>query len=572
MVAPAISGACTGVTSNPTEVEPRSSIMVVTANPHATEAGLEVLRSGGSAVDAAVAIAAVLSLVEPQSSGLAGGAFMVHFENDTKTVSVYDGRETAPQLIDENLFIDSDGKALGYFAAKNSGLSTGVPGAVAMLSLAHTDHGSLQWSSLFQSAEHLAMHGFAISPRLHGMIERFRPYIPKTIDEGPTDAWRYFYDASGQPRPVGYLLKNPEYVSSLKTIALDPDNFYQGKLAADIVAMVGQSPRAGRLSLDDMANYQAIKREAVCVPYREMQLCGPPPPSSWVTVGHMMGMLDVKKAFSADGANDSKNWALFADAQRLAYADRDQYVADNDHVPVPLSGMLNPDYIDLRASLVNRGEAIPAVSFGNPWQFDDSSRKTFYGIDRSEDTPGTSHFVVVDAEGNVVSMTATVESVFGSTRMVGGMFLNNELTDFSRQPYDVNGKLVANAPGPDKRPRSSMSPTIVLNDQGQFLMATGSPGGSNIIAYVAKSLIGVLDWGLTPQQAAALPNVVARGKVVRVEANTGSEALISDLESMGFTVDGSRGENSGLSIVLRHKNGTLEGGVDPRREGVVGDE
>ena len=546
--------------------------MVATANPHATKAGLEVLRSGGSAVDAAVAIAAVLSLVEPQSSGLAGGAFMVHFENDTKTVAVYDGRETAPGLIDENLFIGSDGKALGYFDAKNSGLSTGVPGAVAMLSLAHAEHGSLQWSSLFESAEHLAMHGFEISPRLHGMIERFSPYIPKTIDEGPTDAWRYFYDANGQPRPVGYLLKNPEYVSTLETIASDPDNFYQGKLAADIVSMVGQSPRAGRLSLDDMANYQAIKREAVCMPYREMQLCGPPPPSSWVTVGHIMGLLDVKNAFSADGANDSKNWALFADAQRLAYADRDQYVADNDHVPVPLSGMMNPDYIDLRASLVNRGEAIPAVSFGNPWQFDDSSLKTFYGIDRSEDTPGTSHFVVVDAEGNVVSMTATVESVFGSTRMVGGMFLNNELTDFSRQPYDVHGKLVANAPGPDKRPRSSMTPTIVLDDQGEFLMATGSPGGSNIIAYVAKSLIGVLDWGLTPQQAAALPNVVARGKVVRVEANTGSEALISDLESMGFTVDGSRGENSGLSIVLRHKNGTLEGGVDPRREGVIGEE
>ena len=571
-VALALPSACTGVTSNPTEIEPRSPIMVATANPHATKAGLEVLRSGGSAVDAAVAIAAVLSLVEPQSSGLAGGAFMVHFENDTKTVAVYDGRETAPGLIDENLFIGSDGKALGYFDAKNSGLSTGVPGAVAMLSLAHAEHGSLQWSSLFESAEHLAMHGFEISPRLHGMIELFSPYIPKTIDEGPTDAWRYFYDANGQPRPVGYLLKNPEYVSTLETIASDPDNFYQGKLAADIVSMVGQSPRAGRLSLDDMANYQAIKREAVCMPYREMQLCGPPPPSSWVTVGHIMGLLDVKNAFSADGANDSKNWALFADAQRLAYADRDQYVADNDHVPVPLSGMMNPDYIDLRASLVNRGEAIPAVSFGNPWQFDDSSLKTFYGIDRSEDTPGTSHFVVVDAEGNVVSMTATVESVFGSTRMVGGMFLNNELTDFSRQPYDVNGKLVANAPGPDKRPRSSMTPTIVLDDQGEFLMATGSPGGSNIIAYVAKSLIGVLDWGLTPQQAAALPNVVARGKVVRVEANTGSEALISDLESMGFTVDGSRGENSGLSIVLRHKNGTLEGGVDPRREGVVGDE
>ena len=546
--------------------------MVATANPHATKAGLEVLRSGGSAVDAAVAIAAVLSLVEPQSSGLAGGAFMVHFENDTKTVAVYDGRETAPGLIDENLFIGSDGKALGYFDAKNSGLSTGVPGAVAMLSLAHAEHGSLQWSSLFESAEHLAMHGFEISPRLHGMIELFSPYIPKTIDEGPTDAWRYFYDANGQPRPVGYLLKNPEYVSTLGTIALDPNSFYQGNIAADIVSMVGQSPRAGRLSLDDMANYQAIKREAVCMPYREMQLCGPPPPSSWVTVGHIMGLLDVKNAFSADGANDSKNWALFADAQRLAYADRDQYVADNDHVPVPLSGMMNPDYIDLRASLVNRGEAIPAVSFGNPWQFDDSSLKTFYGIDRSEDTPGTSHFVVVDAEGNVVSMTATVESVFGSTRMVGGMFLNNELTDFSRQPYDVHGKLVANAPGPDKRPRSSMTPTIVLDDQGEFLMATGSPGGSNIIAYVAKSLIGVLDWGLTPQQAAALPNVVARGKVVRVEANTGSEALISDLESMGFTVDGSRGENSGLSIVLRHKNGTLEGGVDPRREGVIGEE
>lgn len=567
-----ILSACTGITGMAAETEPRSPMMVVTANPHATEAGLEVLKSGGSAVDAAVAIEAVLSLVEPQSSGLAGGAFMVHFDNNTKTIAVYDGRETAPKAIDENLFIGLDGKPLGYIEAKNSGLSTGVPGAVAMLSLAHADHGSLQWSSLFQSAQNLAVSGFEVSPRLYGTLKAFSRYIPNTIDEGPTDAWRYFYDANGQPRPVGYLLKNPDYVSTLQAIAADPNNLYRGQLAEAIVSMVGQAPRAGRLSLDDMASYRAIKREAVCAPYREMQLCGPPPPSSWVTVGHIMGLLDAKSSFSSLGANDSKNWALFVDAQRLGYADRDQFVADSEYVPVPLSGMLNADYIDLRASLITRGKAIEVVSHGDPWQFDNANLKTLYGIDRTEDTPGTSHFVVVDGEGNVVSMTATVESVFGSTRMVGGMFLNNQLTDFSRQPYDATGKLVANAPGPGKRPRSSMSPTIVLDDAGEFLMATGSPGGSNIIAYVAKTLVGVLDWGLTPQQAAELPNVVARGKVVRVEADTGSEVLVSELKSMGFTVDGSRGENSGLSLVLRHKNGTLEGGVDPRREGVIGEE
>ena len=553
-----------------TKAQTKAAGMVVTANPHATEAGLAILRAGGTAVDAAVAIEAVLSLVEPQSSGMAGGGFMVHFDAETNTLAVYDGRETAPVGVEPGLFLKPSGEPLGFLEAKISGLSTGVPGMVAMLAMAHREQGALKWHTLFDSATNLATNGFEISPRLYGFIEYFAKYVPDTIEEGPLDTYEYFYDSSGTPLPVGHILKNPDYAETLGIISAAPSEFYTGSIAREIVDMVGRPPRAGGMTMEDVASYLPKKREALCFTYHEKQICGAPPPSSWVAVAMTLGILERGPGFSDEGVNDFHNWALFAEAQRLAYADRDQYVADSDFVQVPLKGLMNNEYLASRSALVSSELAIPKIAPGDPWMYEPDPSHEDLGRDATFNAPGTSHFVVVDAAGDVVSMTATVESVFGSMRMVGGMFLNNQLTDFSFKPVDDEGRPVANAVAPGKRPRSSMSPTIVLDEKGAFLMATGSPGGNNIIAYTAKSLIGVLDWGLSAQQSVALPNMVARRDVVRVENDTNSEELVNYLRAFGFEVDDTRGENSGLSVVIRRKEGHLEGGVDPRREGVIG--
>jgi len=555
-----------------TRYQVKAKGMVVTANPHATEAGLAILRAGGTAVDAAVAIEAVLSLVEPQSSGMAGGGFMVHFDAATNQLTVYDGRETAPLGVTPELFLKPSGKPLSFPEAKISGLSTGVPGMVAMLAMAHEEQGALQWHTLFDSATSLAKNGFEISPRLHGFIEYFAPYIPNTIEKGPLDTYEYFYDASGVALPVGHVLKNPEYAEALGVVAADPAGFYTGSIAREIVEMVGRSPRSGSMTMEDMASYVPIKRAALCFAYHEMQVCGAPPPSSWVAVAMVLGILERGPGFSDEGVNDFHNWTLFAEAQRLAYADRDQYIADSDFVRVPLKGLMNEEYLASRSALISPEHAIPNVAPGEPWAYEPDPEHEDLGRDGTYNAPGTSHFVVVDASGDVVSMTATVESVFGTTRMVGGMFLNNQLTDFSFKPIDDEGRPIANAAAPGKRPRSSMSPTIVIDQNGKFFMATGSPGGNNIIAYTAKSLVGVLDWGLSAQQSVALPNLVARGNVVRVERDTNSEELVTYLRAFGFEVDDTRGENSGLSTIVRRADGLLEGGVDPRREGVVGSE
>ncbi len=542
--------------------------MVVTANPHASKAGAEILRAGGSAVDAAIAIEAVLSLVEPQSSGLAGGAFMVHFDNQTNAVSVYDGRETAPANAAERMFLDDEGKSIGFINAKNSGLSTGVPGVVSMLALAHEDHGKLKWGQHFERAKQLAVDGFPVSPRLHGMIERFGKYIPDTADQGPVDAHAYFFTEAGEPLSVGALRTNLAYAKTLELLAQDPDNFYQGEIAKQIVAQTSLAPRAGGLSLEDLASYKAQRRTPLCAPYRDKTLCGPPPASSWVAVGAIAGLLQHAPQFSKAGADDVANWVQFALAQRLAYADRDQFVGDNTFVEVPLTGMLNPSYLQKRAALMSVDQASEPASAGDPWAFE-PSQKVAYGEDATNDMAGTTHFVVVDAEGDVVSMTASVESIFGSTRMAGGMFLNNQLTDFSFQPVDSKGRPMANRVEPSKRPRSSMSPTIVLDKDGEFLMASGSPGGNSIIAYTAKTLVGVLDWGLSPQQAVELPNLVARGDKVRIEKDRASTQLIDGLRAAGFNVHESAGENSGLSVIFKQADGDLLGGVDPRREGII---
>jgi len=536
--------------------------MVVTANPHATDAGLAVLAAGGSAVDAAVAIEAVLSLVEPQSSGLGGGGFMLHFDAQTKKITVYDGRETAPTAANPEMFLKKDGMPLSFFDAKNSGLSIGVPGMVSLLSLAHKDYGTLSWESLFSQAIQLAENGFDVSPRLNGFLKRFQEYIPSNESDGPIDTYTYFYDEDDSPRA---RLVNTAYANTLRLIGADANAFYRGDIAKEILAAVGASPRSGSMRLEDITEYRARREEPLCVDYEGLSVCGPPPPSSWVAVGMAMGMLEKAPRFpySESAPND---WVILAEALRLAYADRDQYIADTDHISAPLSGMLHEKYLAKRAALIDPQQSAAKVSHGDPWSFEPKDA-SYFGDDTTDDRAGTTHFAVVDAQGNAVAMTASVESVFGSTRMAGGMLLNNQLTDFARSPRDENGLLVANSAAPGKRPRSSMSPTIVLNEKGEFLMSTGSPGGNSIISYTLKTLVGVLDWGLTPQEAIDLPNIVARGDTVRVESDRASEILLQTLKGYGFNVKESAGENSGLSIIMRKPDGSLEGGVDPRREG-----
>lgn len=560
----------------PAETPPSASVpsaesaMVVTANPLATQAGIAVLERGGSAVDAAVAIEAVLSLVEPQSSGLAGGAFLMHFDGATGALTAYDGREVAPAGATERLFMQADGAAMDFLTAKNSGIATGVPGVVDMLALAHGDHGKRPWAENFERAQTLATEGFAISPRLHGMISFFDPYMPKEPVEGPLDVRDYFFNEAGEPKAVGTLLKNPAYAAALAQIAADPRSFYEGEIAREIVRAAQLEPRAGTLSLADMRAYRAQRAEPLCFPYRDKQLCGPPPPSSWLMVAMTMGLLERGPDFVTGGPATASNWALFAEAQRLAYADRDHFVGDERFVDVPVTGMLADAYLRKRAVLISTERAQPQIAHGDPWPYD-GAEPTAFAPDRTPDVPGTTHFVVADASGNVVSMTASVESIFGTTRMAGGMFLNNQLTDFSRNPDDAERHSAANAVAPGKRPRSSMSPTIVLDQDGAFYLATGSPGGNSIPAYVTKTLVGLIDWQLTAAEAAALPNLIARGDTVRVEESRAPAGLVDDLRSYGHEVEvRARGENSGVSIVIVRDDGSLEGAADPRREGEVG--
>jgi len=531
--------------------------MVAAANPHAVEAGLAALRAGGDAIDAAIAVQSVLGLVEPQSSGLGGGAFLLYFDAESGNLTVYDGRETAPATATPELFLDTNGQPLGFAEAVFSGHSIGVPGAVAMLALAHEDHGTLDWADGFDAATGLAEMGFEISPRLARFIAGMAPRGP--LDEWPASR-AYFFADDGAPRPAGHLLRNPAYADSTRALAADWRSLYEGPLAAAIIDAVQDEPRPGGLTLTDLATYQAIRRDALCRDYREWTVCGAPPPASGgVTVNEILGLLEPYD-MSSTGPETLEGWRRFIEASRLAYADRDAYVADADFVTVPVTGLLADDYIEMRALGVDRTTALPSSTPGLP------AGIAAPGADATPDSPGTSHFVIVDRDGDVVSMTTTVESVFGSHRMAGGFFLNNQLTDFSRTPTDANGALVPNAPEGGKRPRSSMSPTIVFDRDGEFVLATGSPGGSSIIAYTAKTLIGMLDWGLTPQQAIDLPNVVARGDVVRVEDGM-SPDILSGLDELGFSLDANRGENSGLHIVRRLEDGTLIGGADPRREG-----
>ena len=534
--------------------------MVAAANPLAADAGREVIAKGGNAIDAMVAIQTVLGLVEPQSSGLGGGSFLVYFDAATKKITTFDGRETAPMEATPKLFLDAQGQPLKFMDAVIGGRSVGTPGTVRLLEEVHKKHGKADWKSLFARAEQLATDGFQVSPRLASLIasdgDRLKKY------EG---ARGYFYDAAGAPLKAGATLKNPAYAETLKTIATSgADAFYKGPIAEAIVKTVREAAgNPGVLSLADLANYRVKEREPVCFNYRALDVCGMGPPSSGaVAVSQMLGLIenfDVKGL----GPQNVQSWRLIGDAQRLAFADRERYVADTDFQPTPIKGLLKKDYLGKRASLLDGDKALAAdqVKAGEPeWD-----HALLFGRDAALEFPSTSHFVIVDREGNVVSMTTTIEGGFGSHNWAAGFLLNNELTDFSFKTHD--GSLpIANRVEPGKRPRSSMAPTIVMKD-GKPLLAIGSPGGSQIIGYVAQALIAYIDWGMPVEQIVAQPHFINRFGPYEIEAGTEAEKLAEPLKALGYEVK--PGEmNSGLHAIEITANG-LAGSADPRREGVA---
>ncbi len=534
-----------------------NSFMAATANPLATEAAVEVLRAGGSAVDAAIAVQMVLTLVEPQSSGIGGGGFLMYYAAATHDVIAYDGREKAPASATETMFLKPDGDYKGWDEAVVGGLSVGVPGVVRMLEMAHQEHGKLPWSRLFQPAISLARAGFPVTERMN--------YLSAGDSQLKTfaDTAAYFFQPGGDPHPVGTVLTNPALAETLARIAAGgADAFYTGDIAEGIARTVQNAALSPtEMTMEDMAAYTAVKRQAVCGPYRAYIVCGMPPPSSGgITTLQILGILEhYPLKWMKPGSLMASH--LIAEASRLAFADRNHYLADSDFEPHPPE-IIDPDYLKTRAALIDLGRAAEKAEPGKPG----SIQKTLLAPDNADKGLSTTHFSIVDAAGNVVSMTSSIETQFGSRLMTQGFLLNNQLTDFAWKPKK-DGKPVANRPAPHKRPRSSMSPTIVFNQAGQPVLAVGSPGGSSIIGYVAKTLIGVLDWNLNIQQAIDLPHVLNKNGATRIEKGTPLGALIPSLEAMGHSVD-SREMVSGLQGIAITPDG-LEGGADPRREGSV---
>jgi gamma-glutamyltranspeptidase/glutathione hydrolase len=553
---------------------------VAAANPLATQAGVAMLKAGGSAVDAVIAVQMVLGLVEPQSSGLGGGAFLLHSAagQGAAQVQAFDGRETAPAAATEDMLLHTDGQPLAFHAAVVGGRSVGTPGVLRMLAQAHAQHGKLPWAQLFEPAIALATQGFAISPRLHAQLK-----ADAHLRSDP-NARAYFYQANGEPHPVGYVLRNPELALVLQRIAKEGvAAFYSGEVAEAMVRKVQQHPsNPGRLALTDLANYQAKVRTPVCFDHAAMsrvyRICGFPPPSSGaLAIGQILGLLQHTPASlmppptaGAQVSLDPRWLHLYTEASRLAFADRAQYVADPDFAPAPSGewqSLLAPAYLRERAKLI-RPTAMPQALPGVPVH---AQRSSFAPM-LNQPEYGTSHISIVDGQGNALAMTTTIEDAFGSRQMVKGFLLNNELTDFSFSPRDAQGRLVANRVQPNKRPRSSMSPLLVFDKAtGQLVMSVGSPGGAMIIHFTAKTLYGVLHWGMSPQQAIALPNFGSVGGPLVLEGGRFAPATLAALRERGHEVK-EQALTSGLQAVVRHnKSGRSEwiSGADPRREGVV---
>ena len=571
------------------------SFMVVANNPLATKAGCEVLKAGGTAVDAAVAVQMVLNLVEPQSSGIGGGAFMLHYDNAKKTVTAYDGRETAPASATENYlrWVSDTNRSTPLPNARVSGRSIGTPGVLHMLDTAHKDAGKLTWKELFDPAIKIANEGFKISPRMSASIAASATFLARD-----PDAKAYFLNADGTAKATGTLLKSPALAATFTSIANGGiAAFYGGAIAQDMVDKIADTSggiTSGQTTLADLAAYRSKKREAICTTYRALWVCGMPPPSSGgLAVAQALGVLEnfdlaLSKPTDMDD-NGGKPTAfgvhLVSEAERLAYADRDKYVADVDFVPLPGGSparMIDKTYLRQRASLVNLTRSMGTAQAGD-------LGPVAYGQHGPSNENGTTQITVVDGRGNVVALTTTVESAFGAFHLAkGGFILNNQLTDFSAAPADAAGLPIANRVAAGKRPRSSMAPTLVFRTnsdgtRGEFRMATGSPGGATIIQYVTKTLVGVLDWGMDAQQATAMIDFGASNSVttnvgsehpnVNLGTNNGaSDALITGLRALGHTV-GTAAQSSGIATVVRRSNPQgyyyLEGGVDPRREGTV---
>lgn len=533
--------------------------LITVANPLAAKAGLEILRSGGSAVDAAITVQLMLTLVEPQSSGIGGGGFMIHYNAAEKKLVTYDGRETAPAAARGNLFFDQSGQVMAFSDAVVGGRSVGVPGVMRMLELAHQNHGRLRWSELFAPAIKLAEKGFKISPRLYQLL------VDDEFMRQEEEARDYFYPKDGIPRSVGELLQNPVLAETLKTLASDgADAFYKGEIPKAIVEAIRAHENPGFLSESDFAKYEAKVREPVCRAYRKFRICGVPPPTSGgLTTLQTMALLE-RFDLSAMEPGSAEAVHIISEASRLAFADRNVYIADSDFIDVPSKVLLSSSYIATRADLINESRTMIKAKAG-----DIPGKQGKYAPGETTESPSTTHFTIVDDEGNVVTMTSSIESAFGSRQFIKGFFLNNQLTDFSFLPQR-DGKAIANRVQPGKRPRSSMSPMIVFKGRywgGPFLAALGSPGGSRIIGYVTKTLVALLDWNLLPGEAVALPHFVNRNGPTELEEGTAAAELLEELETLGHRVK-IRALNSGLHVIKRVKDGYV-GGADPRREGVV---
>jgi gamma-glutamyltranspeptidase/glutathione hydrolase len=537
------------------------SHMVSAANPVAVEAGLAVLRQGGSAADAAVAVQLVLNLVEPQSSGIGGGAFVLHWDAARKELKAYDGRETAPAAATPDRFLVND-RPLKLADAIFSGASVGVPGALRALEAVHRAHGKLAWAQLVEPAIRLAEQGFRVSPRLHLLL---RWYGAQSFSAQPR---RYFFDQTGSARPAGYLLKNPQFAATLRAVAAGgAAAFYQGTIAQAIVDAVATAPNLkGDMTVEDLVGYRSKERDPLCFLYRENRVCSMGPPSSGgIAVAQVLKLIepfDLGKG-PADALNTGA-LHLLAEAQKLAFADRDHYIGDPDYVRVPM-GLLDAGYLAARRSLISPDTAMGKPSPGTPPQVSDLPP----GMDATVEQEGTTHFSIVDGASNIVSMTSTIESAFGSRLWAAGFLLNNEMTDFAFRPRDRGGRPLANAVGPGKRPRSSMAPTIVFDREGRPWAVLGSPGGSRIILYVIKTLVALIDWKLNAQEAASLMNFGSRGGPFEIEIDHRSALWHAlKLKPYGHTISADL-LNSGTHVIVIRSDGRLEGGADPRREGVA---
>lgn len=534
-----------------------STWMIAAANPLAVEAGAAILADGGSAADAMIAAQAVLGLVEPQSSGLGGGAFLVWYDAETQDLITLDGRETAPRDATPRLFQDANGEPLGFFDAVVGGLSVGAPGTPALMEDAHRRWGRVNWSSLFTAAINHAETGFTVSPRLADSVAADAERL------GRFPATAAYFLPDGTPIAQGETLLNPAYAETLRAMAAQgAAALYAGPIAEGIVATVRHAEgNPGLLSLRDLADYRVIERAPVCVTYSAHEVCGMGPPSSGaMTVGQILAMVSGYD-LAGLGPDSPEAWRIIGDASRLAFADRGRYIADSDFVPVPISGLMDPAYLADRAALLSGDDTLPEVAPGEPvWE-----HAFLQADDMAIELPSTSHISIVDGYGNALSMTTTIENGFGSRLMTpGGYLLNNEMTDFSFRTHS-GGYPIANRVEPGKRPRSSMAPTIVLRD-GTPVLVIGSPGGSQIIGYVAQAIIAHLTWGMDVQQAVSMPHLVNRFGTYDIEEGTSAEALAEGLTAMGFEVN-ARDLNSGLHAIAI--GDALTGGADPRREGIA---